>query len=57
MVTPKTDDQSAIIRTGRGLTIVGTRITLYDGNRLVHEGKAPIQFGAALAAVANVAAW
>lgn len=30
MVTPKTDYQSAIIRTERGLTIVGTRITLYD---------------------------
>lgn len=30
MVTPKTDHQSAIIRTERGLTIVGTRITLYD---------------------------
>jgi uncharacterized protein (DUF433 family) len=30
MVTPKTDYQSVIIRTERGLTIVGTRITLYD---------------------------
>lgn len=30
MVTPKTEHQSAIIRTERGLTIVGTRITLYD---------------------------
>ncbi|ESA37329.1 hypothetical protein N836_03585 [Leptolyngbya sp. Heron Island J] len=30
MVTPKTDYQSAIIRTERGLTIAGTRITLYD---------------------------
>ncbi|MBE9065922.1 DUF433 domain-containing protein [Leptolyngbya cf. ectocarpi LEGE 11479] len=30
MVTPKPDHQSAIIRTERGLTIVGTRITLYD---------------------------
>ena len=30
MMTPKTDHQSAIIRTERGLTILGTRITLYD---------------------------
>ena len=30
MVTPTTDHQPAIIRTERGLTIVGTRITLYD---------------------------
>ncbi|MEM7794787.1 MAG: DUF433 domain-containing protein [Cyanobacteria bacterium P01_C01_bin.118] len=29
-MTPKTDNQSAIIRTERGLTILGTRITLYD---------------------------
>lgn len=30
MVSPTTDYKSAIIRTERGLTIVGTRITLYD---------------------------
>lgn len=29
-MTPKTNHQSAIIRTERGLTIAGTRITLYD---------------------------
>jgi len=30
MVTSKTDHQPAIVRTERGLTIIGTRITLYD---------------------------
>lgn len=29
-MTPASNDQSAIIRTERGLTIAGTRITLYD---------------------------
>ena len=29
-MTPAADDQTGIIRTERGLTIAGTRITLYD---------------------------
>lgn len=41
MVTPNPEHQPAIVRTERGLTIAGTRITLYDVMDYVLAGYPP----------------
>ncbi|MBD2503737.1 DUF433 domain-containing protein [Anabaena azotica] len=40
-MSPISTDESAIIRTERGLTIAGTRITLYQLMDYIHQGYTP----------------
>lgn len=40
-MSPISTDESAIIRTERGLTIAGTRITLYQLMDYIHQGYSP----------------